>query len=103
LAVLIRRADDIKYRHCLANVQRRIRSRSSTRQQQEQQQDHQGSLLQQLVNARTNKDITPLMMAAESGCVDSVRLLLQQVGLSEQDCSARRCCSFLVLVSLPGY
>jgi ankyrin repeat protein len=33
------------------------------------------------VNARTTRDITPLMMAAESGCADSVRLLLQQVGL----------------------
>jgi ankyrin repeat protein len=94
LTVLISRAEDIKYRHCLANVRRsssRARSQQQQQEQQQQQDDEQqqqqddeqqqGSLVQQLVNARTSRDITPLMMAAESSCADSVCLLLQQVGL----------------------
>jgi ankyrin repeat protein len=88
LAVLVSRAEDIKYRHCLANARRRSRRSTSNGRQQEEQQEQQGSLVQQLVNLRTNKDITPLMMAAESGCADSVRLLLQQVRLYHKQTSS---------------
>ncbi|WIA14730.1 hypothetical protein OEZ85_003219 [Tetradesmus obliquus] len=78
LAVLVSRAEDIKFRHCLASARRSSRSNTSNDRGQQQQQQQRESLVQQLVNARTSKDITPLMMAAESGCADSVRLLLRQ-------------------------
>ncbi|WIA14728.1 hypothetical protein OEZ85_003217 [Tetradesmus obliquus] len=68
LAVLVSRAEDLKYRHCL---EQRLSRQQLPKQQQE-------SLIQEMANARNCCYVTPLMMAAESGCADSVRLLLQQ-------------------------
>ncbi|WIA34901.1 hypothetical protein OEZ86_013188 [Tetradesmus obliquus] len=72
LAVLVSRAEDLKYRHCL---EQRLSRQQLPKQQQQQQKE---SLIQKMVNARNCCFVTPLMMAAESGCADSVRLLLQQ-------------------------
>uniref|UniRef100_A0A383VCP0 Uncharacterized protein n=1 Tax=Tetradesmus obliquus TaxID=3088 RepID=A0A383VCP0_TETOB len=70
LAVLVSRAEDLKYRHCL---EQRLSKQQLPKQPQQQE-----SLIQEMVNARNCCFVTPLMMAAESGCADSVRLLLQQ-------------------------
>ncbi|WIA14729.1 hypothetical protein OEZ85_003218 [Tetradesmus obliquus] len=70
LAVLVSRAEDLKYRHCL---EQRLSKQQLPKQQQQQE-----ILIQEMVNARNCCFVTPLMMAAESGCADSVRLLLQQ-------------------------
>lgn len=40
---------------------------------------HQHSLVQQVVNATSDRGITPLMLAVDGGCVASVKLLLEKV------------------------
>jgi ankyrin repeat protein len=43
----------------------------------------QSGLVQQLVSATTDRGVTPLMLAAESGNVASVKLLLEKVGRAD--------------------
>lgn len=53
-----------------------------TGQPQEQQQHplRRNSLVQQVVNATSDRGVTPLMLAVDGGCVASIKLLLEKVG-----------------------
>jgi ankyrin repeat protein len=47
---------------------------------QEQQSLRRNSLVKQVVNATSDRGVTPLMLAVDGGCVASIKLLLEKVG-----------------------
>lgn len=74
------------HRHRQSSAQLQLASQPGSRTWQDR------SLAYKLVNARTNKCATPLMLAAEKGCCHSVRLLLQQVLLQDKRGPAQHVC-----------
>jgi ankyrin repeat protein len=63
-----------------AKVHARLVGDASAAQPVEQECSTRGSLVKQMVNAASDRGVTPLMLAVDGGCKASVKLLLEQVG-----------------------
>ena len=63
-----------------AKAQARLVGDAPAAQPAHQECSKRGNLVKQLVNAASDRGVTPLMLAVEGGCKASVKLLLEQVG-----------------------